>query len=89
MTSTLRLSDLPDELIGMVSYLCDISTALNTTCSQLRQLFGSVKLNREASERFISEPEFRDRIQTRMVSHVRNITTCVRLFSPTHLSLTS
>ncbi len=51
--------------------------AFNSTCTQFRKFFGSVKLTKDASERFMFEHEFRERIQVRLVSPVRKIHTHV------------
>lgn len=65
MRTTLRVSDLPDDLIGTIACFWDTRTscAFNSTCTQLRKLLGGVMLTQEASMRFMLEPEFRDRIR--------------------------
>ena len=52
-------------LIRAVACFCDNKThfTLNSTSIKFRKFFGSVKLTKEASERFLFKPGFRKRIQ--------------------------
>ena len=69
-----RISDLPD-VIRTIACFSGTRTGFvfNSTCTQFRKLFRSLKLTEEGSERFIFEPELRNRIQARLNSPVRNI----------------
>ena len=76
---TLRIFDLPEDLIGSIACFLDTRTicAFNSTCTQFRKFYASVKLTKEASQRHMFEHELRDRIQTRLVLPYRNIYICV------------
>ena len=62
-------TSLPDELLRSIAGYCDVSSRglVTSTNSSLRSVFlGRVKLTQEASERFLLEEPFRNRIIQRV-----------------------
>ncbi len=63
--------NLPDDIIATVSEFCNMETlcALSSTSRSLfkQKFVGSIKLTRKASEKFLNNHQFREKMQARLL----------------------
>ena len=73
----IRLLNLPDDMLRVISEYCDLTTRCAVTCANSAALtsvlLGKVTLSKEGSERFLKDNQFRSRISRRVVTPDRNL----------------